>query len=157
MSDVQVWSVDAQASQVYHLRMGGLSFEEIAEHFMMTVDQAISAYRERVTTAAMVFGEDKRELITQLELDRLDALQAPHWAAAASGDIKAGEFILKVMQQRAKYLQLDQVSASTPESVARVLIVGGNQAEFIEALQSGRNQHLAGGTPEDGGDPQEGK
>jgi len=139
--------------------MGGLSFEQIAARFGMTVDQAITAYRERVTTAAMVFGEDKRDMITQLELDRLDALQAPHWGPATDmqePDIKAGEFVLKVMQHREKLLKLGDLSANTPETVARVLVVGGNQAEFIEALQSGRNQHLAGGTPEDGDDPQEG-
>jgi hypothetical protein len=157
MSDVTLWHDDAEAKQVYHLRLGGLSFEEIADRNNMTVDMAMTLYRDRVMAAAKIFGTDDRQMIKQLELDRLDALQQSYWHDATEGDLKSAEFVLKIIGTRIKLEGMEQLSAATPSDVARVLIVGGSQQEFVAALQQGRAQHaMTSPAPEDGVDLKEG-
>ena len=157
MSVVQPWSEteQADAAQIYHAKLAGLSFDEISDRFHITADKAIDLYRQRVVQAGKLFGGSDRKLVKQIELDRLDALQAPYWLAATSGDIKAGEFVLKVIALRMKLENLDQSVVDSSSEMSRVLIVGGSQAEFLEALRQGKNQHVAGSSPEDGDDQEE--
>ncbi len=57
----------------------------------------------------------------EVELARLDALQSACWDAALAGDLRAVEAVLRVMQQRARLLGLDEHMAT----------MGGNQGLFL--------------------------
>ncbi|MGV0154163.1 hypothetical protein ACSW29_12575 [Rhodococcus sp. GB-02] len=60
---------------------------------------AVERLLDRVESARVA---DYREV----EAARLDALQAMHWKAALTGDLKSAEFVLKVSAQRTKLLGL---------------------------------------------------
>jgi hypothetical protein len=95
-------------------------------------------------------------MVVQTELDRLDVLQQTYWQNALQGERSDAEFVLKVMSHRMKLLGLDQLQADTKQQIAQVLVVGGSQQEFIDALNAGRNQQaLTGRSPEDGDDLEE--
>jgi hypothetical protein len=49
---------------------------------------------------------EKREAVLQMELQRLDMMQAAVYRDADTGDIPAQEAVLKIMHQRARYLGL---------------------------------------------------
>jgi len=61
--------------------------------------RAVERLLDRVESARVA---DYREV----EAARLDALQAMHWKAALTGDLKSAEFVLKVSAQRTKLLGL---------------------------------------------------
>jgi hypothetical protein len=42
-----------------------------------------------------------------MELERLDLLQEVYWEPAIQGNMRAGEFVLRIMDRRAKFLGLD--------------------------------------------------
>ena len=86
------------------LRLAGYEYEEIAHEVgysnkgtaWRTVTKAL---RERVDQAVMEYRE--------LELPRLDALQAACWDKAMAGDIPSATLVLKVMGQRSRLLGLE--------------------------------------------------
>ena len=155
MSVVQPWSEASEEAQIYHAKLAGFNFDEISERFGVTADEAIALYRKRVVQASKLFHGNDREMVKQIELDRLDELQKPFYLAATSGDLKSAEYVLKVIAMRMKLHQLDQSVVDSASEMSRVLIVGGTQAEFLEALKQGRNQGMAGSSPEDGDDQEE--
>ncbi len=57
----------------------------------------------------------------EMELSRLDALHSACWGQALAGDLRAVEAVLRVMQQRARLLGLDEQMAT----------MGGNQGLFL--------------------------
>lgn len=63
----------------------------------------------------------------QQELARLDRLQQAHWTNAMRGDMRAGEFVLKVSDRRSRLMGLDQIAASDPAA-------GGDLDDEIKAL-----------------------
>lgn len=144
---------DALNRRAFELRRAGKSWWAIAEELeitegaaRMSVDQVVSQVSEMVSEHA------KRSLLV-MEVDRLDELMAAYWNQAvnwqqvttvgADGqettrmeppNMRAGEFILKVMAQRTKLLGLDDMShaAVTQQTV----IVAGTSEEYIAALRS---------------------
>jgi len=142
--------------RIYHLKLGGMPFPDIAATMEMGTDEVIQRYRNYTVWAAKVFGGDEREMVIQTELDRLDMLQQTYWQNALLGERADAEFCLKVMTHRMKLLGLDQMQADTKQQIAQVLVVGGSQQEFIDALNAGRQQGaLAGPALEDGDDREE--
>jgi hypothetical protein len=142
-----------ESKEIYHLKLGGMDFVEIAQRYQITTDVAMQKYRSYLVEAAKTFGGDQRDMVVQTELARLDSLQQTYWHSALQGERADGEFVLKVMAHRMKLLGLDQLQADTKQQIAQVLVVGGSQQEFIDALNAGRNQQvLAGPSPEDGDD-----
>ena len=153
MGETGALEPDDMERRVYHLKLAGYSFHDIAAELRITSAFAVACYRKHVMYAAKTFGGEDRQMIVQTELDRLETLQQPHWSLAAQGDPKSTELVLKIMAHRMKLLGLDQMSATDKQDIARVLIVGGSQQEFIDALNAGRTQQaLAGPSPEDGDD-----
>ena len=70
----------------------------------------------------------KREVVEgardlrDVEMARLDALQAAYWSRAVDGDVKAATIVLRVIERRSRLLGLDRVEqAGAPNS----LVIGG--------------------------------
>lgn len=129
------------ASQIYHLRKAGVSFTEIHQDYMKGVvsyDQMISLYRSFEVKMAQSYGTDERRQMLFLELERLDALQQAVWVPAISGDLKAGAQALNVIKTRIGLLQLDQLAATDKNAVNAIVLVGGEQRDYIEALRHAR-------------------
>lgn len=156
MGEIERYEARDVARRVYHLKLGGMQFPEIAESLDITVDAAVMMYRNATVDAAKVYGGDERQIIIQTELDRLEMMHQTYWQNALMGERADAEFVLKIMSHRMKLLGLDQLQAETKSQIAQVLVVGGSQQEFIEALNAGRQQGaLAGEAHEDGDDREE--
>ena len=72
------------------------------------------------------------------------------------GDDKAQAAALNVMKHRAKIMGLDQLTADK-QTVANILVVGGDKQAFVEALIYGRAQSdpMAGDHLDDGDDQED--
>lgn len=89
--------------QALDLRRAGWSFEDIAEEVGYT--NKGSAYRAVKQAIADITRESANELL-ELELARLDDLMAGAYEAARNGDLFAIDRVLKIIDQRAKFLGL---------------------------------------------------
>ena len=70
---------------------------------------------------ALELDAQQRSEALAMELARLDELQSPYYAAAIGGDIKAAEFVLKVMGHRSKLMRFED--AESDRGGSRTLII----------------------------------
>jgi len=93
----------ARKQRAIELRMTGMTYQAIANE--MGYQNAGSVYtiiKQAQTKATAAAVEDHR----QLELDRLDALQAALWPAAMRGRVSAVGAVLRLIQARGRLLGL---------------------------------------------------
>lgn len=83
--------------------------------------------------------EQLRQESVQQELARLDRLQATYWQDAIEGDIPSATFVLRVIQQRAKLLGLEQTVNAEIVNQVNTLVVGGDEASYVGALMRARD------------------
>jgi len=71
--------------------------------------------------------------VLQLELERLDAMQAAIWDDAMNGHLGAIDRVLKIMERRAKLLGLDQLDVTQqPEPKIEIVLAGGQDEHCNE-------------------------
>jgi hypothetical protein len=99
------------------LLRSGQSYEEIAT--ALGYASRASAWR-LVQNALQSLVQRESEGYVALELARLDALHAANWEAAISGDYKAANLVLRLMDTRIRLTGLDRPDPShgAPCSVA---------------------------------------
>lgn len=116
------------------LRLAGSEYEDIAREVGYsnrgTAWRAVNkALRERVDGAVDEYRE--------LELARLDALQAACWEKAMAGDIASATLVLKVMGQRSRLLGLELLAAQgAGDRTYDTVVVQGDKAEFLRGLRT---------------------
>jgi hypothetical protein len=94
---------------ILDMRLHGLTFQEISRRLPDAGYSRLSVRRIRDIVAKCLKScrdEPAREL-RQLELLRLDQLQAAHYKAAMGGDAAAISRVLSIMDRRARLLGLD--------------------------------------------------
>jgi|GEM_PF-1212601 len=94
---------------ILNMRLHGLTFQEIARKLPEAGFRRVSVSRIFAIVAKALRScrdQPAREL-RQLELLRLDQLQAAHYKAAMGGDAAAATRVLSIMDRRAKLLGLD--------------------------------------------------
>lgn len=89
------------------LRMAGADWDTIADR----LDYSSRAHACKDLTRALAanlaeMGRSVEEL-REVELMRLDRLQAALWAAAVGGDVRAVDSVLRIVDRRCKLLGLD--------------------------------------------------
>lgn len=89
------------------LRLAGLEYQAIADRLGYASRQAARVDVERALQANLAEESRQADLLRQVELQRLDRLQAAAWPAAAGGDLRAIDTVLKVIDRRCKLLGLD--------------------------------------------------
>ena len=88
------------------LRMSGLCYDDIAAELGRpepTIKYWVLEELRRLDADELTHAD----LAQRMELERLSALGAAHWDRACSGDLKSGEFYLRIMERRSKLLGLD--------------------------------------------------
>jgi hypothetical protein len=76
-----------------------------------------------------------------MELERLEALQLVAWRRAKDGDLAAIDRLLKIMEQRAKYLGLVEEEKSGNQVTNQTAVfIGGDKSDYIQQLQQVRDQ-----------------
>jgi hypothetical protein len=88
---------------IIELRHEGYVWREIATMVDMSIAGVVKAYKRALMRHPVAAIEEHREL----ELDRLDNLQRTYWQPAVNGNLRAADFVLRVIDKRAKLLGLD--------------------------------------------------
>ncbi|MDX3165849.1 hypothetical protein PV516_18865 [Streptomyces scabiei] len=95
-------------SQAIALRLAGMDYQTIAERLDYADRGAASKDVHRALEANLEAESAAAATLRELEVQRLDRMQAAAWAKAAKGDLKAIETVLKVIDRRARLLGLDR-------------------------------------------------
>jgi hypothetical protein len=88
---------------IIELRQEGYIWREIAVMVDMSIAGVAKAYKRALTRHPHAAIDEHREL----ELDRLDILQRTYWQPAVNGNLRAADYVLRVIDKRAKLLGLD--------------------------------------------------
>jgi hypothetical protein len=89
------------------LRLAGMDWTSIADRLGYSDRGAACKDVTRALEANIVEQRVSAEELREVELLRLDRLQAAVWGAAVQGDLRAIETCLKILDRRAKLLGLD--------------------------------------------------
>jgi len=123
--------VDARARKALELRRAGYSFFEIAEKMRLPESQVVGLAHQAITSAAALVSQATKAELLALELDRLDAMQSYVWDDVREGDVRAGEYVLKLIAMRMKANGVDnEVQAVTHQTV----IITGESSAYRDAL-----------------------
>ncbi len=111
---------------ILNMRLHGLTFHEIARKLPEAGFRRVSVSRVYAIVAKSLRScrEPPARELRQLELLRLDQLQAAHYKAAMGGDATAIARVLSIMDRRAKLLGLDagaEATASLDEARASLM------------------------------------
>ena len=90
--------------QALELRKAGATYQAIAEQ--LGYAHAKGAYKA-VTSALKLTLREPADELRELEVARLDAMLLPLWRRVQSGDEKAVDRVLRIMERRARLLGLD--------------------------------------------------
>lgn len=95
--------LDTEA-KVVELRRAGLTWTTIAQQTGFAgASGAYKAYQRAAERMIRPNLEEHRDM----EIDRLDRLQAAVWQSAASGNVKSIDAVLRIIDRRARLLGLD--------------------------------------------------
>lgn len=104
-------------AKALQMRRAGISVEVIAAHLKVHPRTVYTWLRDAL---AAIPREEANEL-RLLELDRLDAIFRGLFPDAVAGDVRAAEACLKVMERRARLLNLDAAHTAGLEQVGSLL------------------------------------
>jgi hypothetical protein len=125
------------AREAFRLRREGKSLWEIAEELEISENEAKRGLAYVQKAAAELLSQGNKAELLSLEVMRLDQLQQAYWAAALSGDVRAADVVLKVLDKRTKLLGLDE--SVTVDARSQTVIVAGGEGEYIKALEAIRD------------------
>lgn len=103
--------------EALRLRKQGLSFEMIAKRLGIGESTAARIVRKAIQDLPAEAADEVRTL----ELERLDMLVAGHLTSAVKGNTRSAEIVLKAMDRRAKFLNLDQQASAGLQEVGSLL------------------------------------
>lgn len=98
--------VKTRRAEALRLRLIGHSYQRIADHMGVSVPMAYKYVNQSLDEIAKQATEDAFK-VRQIELDRLDLMNAAMMPAALQGDQGAVEKVLKIQERRARLLGLD--------------------------------------------------
>ena len=116
------------------LALAGHSYDEIAlEVGYQNRGTAWRAVQDSLNSRIAEAVTEYREL----ELARLDALQAAHWPQAIAGSVRSADLVLRVIDRRTKLLGLDQprIQDDRPQSLV-VSAPEDDEAGYIRQFQA---------------------
>lgn len=99
-------NLDRQTKAVA-MRLAGLDFQNIAEQLGYSNRAAVVTDVQKAISARIEDGTRSIDELREMELLRLDRLQAAVWVQALAGDHKAIDQSLKIIDRRCKLLGLD--------------------------------------------------
>jgi predicted DNA-binding protein YlxM (UPF0122 family) len=118
----------SKRNKALSMRLAGMSFQEIGDHFGMTRQSAWELIHRAL---AMVPSRQADELRLEENL-RLDIAQARIWSKVLDGDLKAVDAFLRISARRARMNGLDLAAdVSVSVSVRQDLDVALKQLEEV--------------------------
>ena len=89
---------------VVELRRGGNTWQQIADAVNYATPMGAWKAYQRACQRTLQEPTDEAR---RIELDRLDALQRTYWDPAIEGNLRAADFVLRVIDRRARILGID--------------------------------------------------
>lgn len=111
-------AVAERRTKLIQMRLAGVDYITIAERLDYSSPNAARKDFTRVMRETLDLQAEAAEELRNVELQRLDRLQAAAWADAVKGNLRAIETVLKVIDRRCRLLGLDsplQVEATVTE------------------------------------------
>ena len=131
IEDIQ--TKEERAYRAYQKRLGGEDWRVIAKDLEYPSPRTAEREVELLVQKSLkVASEDRKQEVVSLELDRLDALQNAVWGMAISGELKAVDTTLKIMQHRARLLALGEESKDTQTTT--VIVAGEDYVETLRGI-----------------------
>lgn len=132
-------SANERAAAAFELRKAGVPYDIVAQKVGYKsprgAEQAVARVLRGKRTARDI------DTVLEMELTRLDSLQAVAWRRARQGDLAAIDRILKIMERRAQYLGLDrQTQQPSGEVHNTAIFIGGGESEYIQQLKAARDE-----------------
>jgi len=115
------------------LRAEGYDWWEIADKMRLTPKNAREAVAYGIRAAAELVNDATKAELLDLELVRLDMLVKANMRGALQGDVPKGRFILDLVKERVRLLELDTAAATAGQTT---VVIGGTSTEYIEALKA---------------------
>jgi hypothetical protein len=94
-------------TEAIKLRLAGVDYDTIAARLGYASRGAACTDINRALEQAVAEQTASADVLRHEELQRLDRLQAGLWTAAAGGDTKAVDSVLRIIDRRCKLLGLD--------------------------------------------------
>lgn len=113
--------LERKRQQALDLRAAGATYEQIAQQ--LGYANKGGAWKAVEALLAQTRAE-KAEQVMELELHRLDQMQLGLWAQARAGNNQAVDRVLKIMDRRAKYLNLDHPQLTDAVAEGTTLLAG---------------------------------
>ena len=125
--------------QAWELRKAGVSYDDIAQR--LGYSSKAGAYNAVKSIMQQVTQETGKELQT-LHNERLNTMLMMAWRNAQQGDIKAIDTVLRIMERQATMSGID-APKQTSSTTNHVLFVGGDEGDYILALQQAADAQAA--------------
>lgn len=116
----------ARAAEALKLRLSGLSYDDIAAQ--LGYRDKSGAWRAVESELTKVKRERASQVVT-LDLARLDQLLTAVWNEAIGGNLAAFDRVLKVLERRARYFDLDGRADATADQLR-----ASEELTFVKAL-----------------------
>ena len=127
---------DEKCTAAVKLRRAGHSWNTVVDQLgYANVQTAMVEVRRYLHAAAVAQSDEDRAQALALEVERLDELQAAYWDTALSGDIKAAEYVLKVIGQRSRLRGLEEIHKSGDTGGTRTVVIAGTSEQYVQALK----------------------
>lgn len=140
-NEVIVWDTTSNYARIRELRREGKTVPEISAELSLKPSTVKQCLTNAIKADSAALDDDELITILGLEMDRLDHMLQAHWWAAKAGDIDSFKAVMAISRERREWLKW-----ATPEKAVdtgitgTVLVVGGNENEFIASLDMAREQ-----------------
>ena len=125
--------VMTQAEIAYEMKVQGKSLSEIGAELGVSAGSAGNLISRQLSSEVDMQSLEEKGVLLSLDNARLERLLNVHWEGAMYGDLKDGEFILKVIALHAKLNKLDIPDAAYNQNT--VLVIGGEAADYVARLK----------------------
>jgi hypothetical protein len=132
-------------AKALELRLQGYTYEVIADH----LGSSKSVIAKDITRAMADLVTEPAERVFRMEMRRLDALTAAHYASACDGDIPAGQMMLRIIEMRGRMLGFfdkeraagrftitDASSAGAPRRLELEFVLPGKRIADMDGLDA---------------------
>lgn len=124
--------------RAYRLKRAGHNWEVIAMMENYPTWQAARADVKRYTEeGASLVADWRRQELLEMEVSRLDALQAAIWESAMKGNLPAVNSVVSIVVTRTKLLRLDEdIRDDEKELEGRTVVVPNDEAGYSAVLEA---------------------
>ncbi len=130
---------EERIAHAHKLRLMGKTWKEIKDACGYASDDvARLQVRAWMQKAAQEMEQITRSEHLAMELDRLDTLQDAVWDAAVTGDKKAMDSVIRIVQLRSRLLGLDNITTEVNSSVQTIVVT---QDEYVQKLKTIAGEH----------------